>query len=186
MSAVTRFHLDAIRTCVLVQGDLVEQALAAAELAIEGGVAQWKTPLEEALERMEQNGRTVSGKCASLLEDRRLSLADIRRVSILLKVSHELREIARLAHDVVVHCPSIDHLRLIRQGPLDTGECLAQVRSLLRQSMEALATLDTEIIASIRRVVGRAPKHHQSVPLVLRQMARQNSGAVPRRLAAVL
>jgi phosphate transport system protein len=172
MSAASQSHLNAVRACIDAQGNLAEGALAAAELAIETGEARWETALADALQRVERNARSVNDKCVCLLDERHPTLADLRQVLLLLKISHEMREVARLARDMMLHSTAIHRLRWAGQRPLNVGDRLRHVRSMLRQTMEALVVLDPELVAALQEASSATSSQHQSMSLELGQAAR--------------
>jgi hypothetical protein len=171
MYSASESYLDAIRACILAQGMLADECLATAGLAIEGRDIQWEAA---PLDRAERNARSIDVKCAYLLEERQPALAELRQILSLLRINDELCEIAKLAFAVARQWPSSRGLIWTGRGYLEVSARLAQVRCLLRRSMEAVAGLDPEAVDCIREAAQTNPDR-QNLSLELEQAVRYRS-----------
>jgi phosphate transport system protein len=142
-------QIDALKQRILFVGTLVEEAIAKAISALNNrdkAVANALIEADAEIDRMEVD---VEEDCLKILALYQPVAADLRFVVAVLKINNDLERMGDLAKNIakrvvfLADCPLYDL-------PIDYRPMAAQVKSMVKESLDALVNADTALAQKVR------------------------------------
>jgi phosphate transport system protein len=142
-------QIDALKQKILFVGTLVEEAIAKAISALNNrdrNVANSLIEADSEIDRMEVD---VEEECLKILALYQPVAADLRFVVAVLKINNDLERMGDLAKNIAKRVVFLADCELY-DLPVDYRPMAAQVKSMVKQSLDALVNADTGLAQKVR------------------------------------
>ncbi len=139
-------QIDALKQKILFVGTLVEEAIARAVQALntrDRNMAQAVIDSDSEIDRMEVD---VEEECLKVLALYQPVAADLRFVVAVLKINNDLERMGDLARNIAKRVVFLADYEL-QEAPVDYRPMAAQVKSMVKKSLDALVNSDTALTA---------------------------------------
>jgi phosphate transport system protein len=144
-------QIDALKQKILFVGTLVEEAIAKAILALNSrdrNMAKLVIDSDSEIDRMEVD---VEEECLKVLAMYQPVAADLRFVVAVLKINNDLERMGDLARNIAKRVVFLADYNELQALPVDYRPMAAQVKSMVKNSLDSLVNADTALAAQIRK-----------------------------------
>jgi phosphate transport system protein len=138
-------QIDALKQKILFVGTLVEEAIAKAIQALN---TRDKNLARTVIDRMEVD---VEEECLKVLAMYQPVAADLRFVVAVLKINNDLERMGDLARNIAKRVVFLAEQEGLHELPIDYRPMAAQVKSMVKDSLDALVNSDTALAQKIRK-----------------------------------
>ena len=180
-------QIEALKQKILFVGTLVEEAIAKAILALntrDRNMAQAVIDSDAEIDRMEVD---VEEECLKVLALYQPVAADLRFVVAVLKINNDLERMGDLARNIAKRVVFLADYEELHQLPVDYRPMAAQVKSMVKNSLDALVNSDTTLAQRIRTDDDEVDAQRRTIERDLEAHIAQNPGQTEGllRLASV-
>jgi len=143
-------QIEALKQKILFVGTLVEEAIAKATLALntrDPNLARAVIEADSEIDRMEVD---VEEECLKVLALYQPVAADLRFVVAVLKINNDLERMGDLARNVAKRVVFLAERETLHELPVDYRPMAAKVKSMVKDSLDALVNSDTSLAQRIR------------------------------------
>ncbi len=144
-------QIDALKQKILFVGALVEEAIAKAIVALntrDRVQAQEVIASDTEIDRMEVE---VEEECLKILALYQPVASDLRFVVAVLKINNDLERMGDLARNIAKRVVFLAKYEEMQELPVDYRPMAAQVKSMVKDSLDALVNADTALAQKIRK-----------------------------------
>ena len=143
-------QIEALKQKILFVGTLVEEAIAKAILALNSrdrNMAKTVIDSDSEIDRMEVD---VEEECLKVLALYQPVAADLRFVVAVLKINNDLERMGDLARNIAKRVVFLADYNELQELPVDYRPMAAQVKSMVKNSLDSLVNADTALAQKIR------------------------------------
>jgi phosphate transport system protein len=144
-------QIDALKQKILFVGTLVEESIAKAILALNSrdrNMAKAVIDSDSEIDRMEVD---VEEECLKVLAMYQPVAADLRFVVAVLKINNDLERMGDLARNIAKRVVFLADYNELQELPVDYRPMAAQVKSMVKNSLDSLVNADTALAQQIRK-----------------------------------
>lgn len=144
-------QIEALKQKILFVGTLVEEAIAKAILALNSrdrNMAKTVIDSDSEIDRMEVD---VEEECLKVLALYQPVAADLRFVVAVLKINNDLERMGDLARNIAKRVVFLADYNELQELPVDYRPMAAQVKSMVKNSLDSLVNADTALAQQIRK-----------------------------------
>ena len=171
--------LERLKKEILALGSLVEQAIRKATIAL---VERRSDLAEEVIQGdrdIDAREVAIEEECLKVLALHQPVAADLRFIITTLKVNNDLERMGDLASNIAArarHLAGGDPLPL----PKDFGLMVDHVRSMVRDSLDALVTVDTDLARSICAADSEVDELHRKMFVHIQELMRADPASIEK------
>ena len=173
MSKHLRRDLDNLRKEILTVGSMVEEATEKALYALVERRADVADEVERGDTEVDRKEVMVEEECLKVLALHQPVAADLRFVIAVMKVNNDLERVGDLATNIAARAAS-----LAAQDPVpvpdDILEMASRVRIMLRESLNALVELDTDLARKVLDEDEEVDERHRRIYSILQDSMRDD------------
>jgi len=178
MSLHLQRQINRLKDMILALGTLVEESVEAAIRAIETRDAGLAASVIERDNEIDQKEIDVEEECLHTLALHQPVAFDLRYVVAVLKINNDLERIADLAVNISEKVDFLIKNHAPSGIPFDLPDMAKKVRTMLKQSLDALVNLDPNIAEAVRRTDDDVDLIHRQMYQHVKQAIRKDPESV--------
>ncbi len=180
-------QIEGLKQKILFVGTLVEEAIAKATQALNTRDANLARSVIEADSEIDRMEVEVEEECLKILALYQPVAADLRFVVAVLKINNDLERMGDLARNIAKRVVFLSEREELYDLPVDYRPMAAQVKSMVKNSLDALVNADTALAQKIRRDDDEVDAQRRTIEKQIEAHLRDNPGQAEglMRLASV-
>jgi phosphate transport system protein len=169
--------LDSLRKEILTVGSMVEEATEKALFALVERRADVAEEVERGDVEVDRKEVQVEEECLKVLALHQPVAADLRFVIAVLKVNNDLERVGDLATNIAARAVSLSQKEPLAV-PDEILEMASRVRTMLRDSLNALVELDTKLARKVLDDDDEVDDRHKRIYSILQERMQQDPARV--------